>query len=287
MKSINALALPSLIILSAAMSFAASPTKPVVKYFQVPGANATKLYGVSNNNIGVGFYLDKNNVQHGYEVVNGKITTIDNPGGTTYLWGVNSSGTVVGFYIDSQSNYFAFTWNNGVFTPIQPPQGSQTLAYGINDNGVVTGEYLDSNTGLDEAFTYDGSTYTTILSPVNNEPALGFDTNVNGLTTMIYLAADGVTQEAAIYNASTFTTVNVPGAVVSYIHAIDAAGDVVYSWTDSAGVFHGAARIGKTFTKFDLNGCAGTYADGINDNHLIVGTCDLANGSSKGFYITY
>jgi probable HAF family extracellular repeat protein len=286
MKSITLIALSPLCLLTT-LALAAPQPAPAIKFVQVPGATATKLYGVSNNNVGVGFYLDSSNAQHGYEVANGKFTTIDNPGGTTYLWGVNSSGTVVGYYVDSQSNYNAFSWSNGVFTPIVPPGGSQSLAYGINDNGVITGEYLDPSTGLDEGFIFDGATYTTVLSPISGEPLLAFDTNVNGMTTVFYQAANGIDLVAAIYNGSTFTTANVPGATTSYIHEIDAAGDVVYSWADSSGVFHAAARMAGKYTKFNVPGCAGSYGDGINDHHVIVGTCDLGNGSSKGFYLTY
>ncbi len=275
------------VVMAVSLAYAGSAA-PTFHFFQYPGSMSTHFYGVSNNNVGVGGYLDSNGAQHGFMVTQaGKFTTIDNPNGITYLEGINSSGTIVGYYIDSSSNYFAFMYVNGVFTNIGPPGGSQTLAFGINDNGVISGEYLDPTTGMDEGFTFDGTNYQTVLGPVSGAPALVYGTNVHGISTVQWGDSSGNT-ESSLYNGTGYKTVNVPGAVSSYIHGIDAAGDAVYSWTDSQGVFHGAALVGGKMTVFDAPGCTGgTYADSINDHHVIAGVCHVGTSVSKGFYITY
>jgi hypothetical protein len=63
----------------------------------------------------------------------------------------------------------------------------------------------------------------------------------------------------------------------------------VYSWTDPAGVFHGALRTGGKYYKFnDPKGTDGTYGDGINDNHLVVGVYHTSGGAvAEGFKATY
>lgn len=273
--------------MSVALATAETFSSPTFNFIQYPKANGTALFGVSNHNFGVGVYLDSSGNQHGFTVTSSRdFITLDNPNGTTYLEAVNSSGTIVGYYIDSSNNYFAFSYANGVFTNIGPPGGSQTLAYGINDDGVISGEYIDASTGLDEGWLLDGGNYETVLSPQSGEPALVFGTNVNGISTVQWEGTDGDV-ESSTYNGTTYTTENVPGAINSYIHGIDAARDAVYSWTDSSGNFHGALLTGGKFKTFNAPGCTGTYADGINDPHVIVGVCTKTGHPNIGFYVTY
>jgi len=96
--------------------------------------------------------------------------------------------------------------------------------------------------------------------------------------------------EGALYNGKKYATINVPGAVSSYPHGIDTAGDVVYSWTDSTGIFHGAIRTGGKIYKFnDPKGTGGTYGDSINDNHVVAGVYHTGSGGAiaGGFKATY
>jgi len=86
----------------------------------------------------------------------------------------------------------------------------------------------------------------------------------------------------------------VPGAVSSTANSIDSAGDVVYAWTDSTGLHHGALCIGcaspgRKYHKFDdPKGADGTYGDGINDHGLIVGVYFTNGGATaEGFKATY
>lgn len=70
-----------------------------------------------------------------------------------------------------------------------------------------------------------------------------------------------------------YTTINVPGAVQSIPNDLNQLGDVVFSWADSSGHFHGALLQGKDFYKFDEPKALGaTYGSGINDHRVIVGS---------------
>jgi len=159
---------------------------------------------------------------------------------------------------------------------------------GINDDNVISGEYFDPGAGQNEGWiwTLNGTGYTIVLSPKSGGPASAFDTNVHGITTVQW--EDVISWDASLYNDNTFnyTAANVPGAANSYIHAIDDSGDTVYSWQDSSG-FHGAVQIEGTFTTFNGPGCSGTYADGINNNHIIVGQCAQSDTVGEGFYVRY
>jgi hypothetical protein len=288
-KSIS-LSVALLLLLSA--GFVAAENIPAYAFhlFSYPGASLTGAFGISNNNVVVGVYIDSQGHQHGFEVTEaGMFTTIDNPNGTTTLTGINSKGTIVGYYVDSSNNVFAFYYTSydGAFHNIPGPTGAPpTFAWGINDDNVISGEYFDPSTGQDEGFILKGTSYTTVLSPSGGGPALAYDTNVNEITTVQW---EDAFWDASLYNDSTmkYTTVNVPGAINSYIHSINDFGDTVYSWADSKG-FHGAVQIGGNFTTFDGPGCSdGTYADGINNNHIIVGAWDQSSTVGQGFYVNY
>ena len=98
-----------------------------------------------------------------------------------------------------------------------------------------------------------------------------------------------VADQIVLHENKKYTTIKVPGAVSSYPHGIDLAGDVVFSWTDSTGIFHGALRTGGKYYKFDdPKGTDGTYGDGINDHRLVVGVYHTnGGGTAEGFKATY
>jgi|HubBroStandDraft_5_1064220.scaffolds.fasta_scaffold03925_4 hypothetical protein len=288
-KSIS-LSVALLLLLSA--GFVAAENIPAYAFhlFSYPGASSTSAFGISNKNVVVGVYTDSQGQVHGYTLTGKKFSQLDCPDGTaTYPVSINSSGIIVGYYIDSSNNSFAFYYSNGVCTNIPGPTGAPpTAAYGINDDNVISGEYFDPGAGQNEGWiwTLNGTGYTIVLSPKSGGPASAFDTNVHGITTVQW--EDVISWDASLYNDNTFnyTAANVPGAANSYIHAIDDSGDTVYSWQDSSG-FHGAVQIEGTFTTFNGPGCSGTYADGINNNHIIVGQCAQSDTVGEGFYVRY
>jgi hypothetical protein len=283
------------LVLLLSAGFVAAENIPAYAFHLIryPGASLTGAFGISNNNVVVGVYIDSQGHQHGFTLseAEGFSAPIDCPNGTTSLVGINSSGIIVGYYVDSSNNSFAFYYSNGVCNNIPgPPGGSQVAAFGINDDNVISGQYLDPSTGQDAGWiwTLNGSSYTVLPSPQIGEPYSAFDTNVHGTTTVQW--QDHIFEDASLYNDNTmtYTTANVPGAVNSYIHAINDFGDTVYTWQDSSGSYQGAVQNGGTFTTFTGPGCSdGTFADGINNNHIIVGACDQSSTVGQGFYVKY
>ena len=109
-----------------------------------------------------GFYIDGNNVAHGYlRGPAGKITTFDPPGegpqGLGCLadcsMGLNDLGAITGYYLDGHNVYHGYLRSpEGKFTTFEVP-GADTTAgdfngtfpVSINDWGVITGYYIDKN----------------------------------------------------------------------------------------------------------------------------------------------
>jgi hypothetical protein len=112
-----------------------------------------------------GFYIDGNNVVHGYlRGPTGEIKPFDPPGeGPQGLGcyadcqlGLNDFGAVTGLYLDSNNIYRGFLRAaDGRFTTFAAPGADTTpgsfngtFPVSINDWGVITGYYIDKNTVL-------------------------------------------------------------------------------------------------------------------------------------------
>ena len=255
----------------------------------LPGALQTFPEGVNNIGVSVGQYQDQNMLYHGYILRGRKVTTLDDPNGTsTQAIGINPDGAimVVGIYVSSSGRSVGFLYQDSKYTDIPGPTGTiQCVAAGINDRGSIVGTYIDS-TKLTHGFLLKGKVYKTLDVP---GAAATYATGINkgGKIVLNWLDSSGMI-EASLYNGKTYKTINVPGALSSFVFGISAAGDRVYQWTDSAGVDHAALfHIGKYY-KFDYPKALSTYGGGINDTNLIVGGYQAVdNGPGHGFKATY
>lgn len=118
------------------------------------GTGNTQATSINNNNVVVGFYVDGNNNNHGFEVVNyddpskTKLITIDVPGSTsTQVLGINNYGQLSGVYTDARGTH-GFVDTNGHFQTIDAPGAKNnglttTTVNGINDKGQVVGFFVD------------------------------------------------------------------------------------------------------------------------------------------------
>jgi probable HAF family extracellular repeat protein len=178
-------------------------------FVQYPGSNTTYLLGVSNNEIGVGWYYGSDGIQYGFIVKNGKYLTVDDPNGiATALNGINSSGTAVGYYYKGDGNPQAFSYANGVFTDIGPAGATGSAAFGINDLGEIVGEFVDVD-GIPKGWIFNGTSYETVVVPSSIATSAS-DINMNGLVTVQWVTATGYLYNSAIYDGTTFTMIDVP-----------------------------------------------------------------------------
>lgn len=268
------------------------------RILQDPNATFTEIYNINNSNEMVGHWSNGVLVNHGLAVINGQPNNIDDPKGVeslggTFCSGVNSSGTIVGWYWNSTggTNGFIYEPSTKMFTDIIYPGATYTYAYTINDDGDIAGAYVDAN-GSGWGFLYVGGTFT-ILQPPNSTSGEAVGINNAGLVTVQGENSDG-TWSSYLYNPKgnggkgSYTLINFPNAVTSYAQDINNENSIVYIWEDSTGYFHGGVRTAAG-TFFTLNepdaGSGGTYADGINDHNVVVGTFDYMN-TNAGFLVT-
>jgi probable HAF family extracellular repeat protein len=258
------------------------------KTISVPKALQTIAWGINNRGDIVGEYTNQKGALHGFLLVNGKFTNIDDPSGTygTEPINVNSKGTIVGDYlIDSGGDVRGFRYKNGKFTDVGPQAcaGSiESSAFGINDNGDIVGFCTDSS-NVPHGFLWDAESkkYTLLDYPGANNFTLAWGINNAGVVTLQWVDSSG-NYEGALYYSKTgkySTPINVPGAVRTKMHSINNAGDIVIGWSyPPAGKNpHGAlcrncTSTSRKWSRFsDPKGPDDTVADGINDKHEIVG----------------
>ena len=95
-------------------------------------------------------------------------------------------------------------------------------------------------------------------------------------------------QSSVIETQLIFTTIDVPGAAVTGVYGINAAGEMVgYYGPDNGGGTdrHGFLYNSGTFTYLDYPGATSTFAFGINDSGLIAGSAEFQGGSTGGGFL--
>jgi hypothetical protein len=118
----------------------------IFEVYEIPGATGgAQATGINNSSSVCGFYIDSNQVNHGWLQVQGHFTVLDYPGSTgTQALGLNNKGLVVGSWTDTSGNNhgFVYTVSSGTFASVDDPDGiGTTIVNGINDNGLLVGFY--------------------------------------------------------------------------------------------------------------------------------------------------
>jgi len=278
-----------LALVAAAAANDAPPLTFKFSTIDVPGAIQTFPGGVNNSGVIAGLYFDASGLEHGYILNGKKLTTLDDPKGTsTGAHGINPNGAVavVGSYINVKGKQEGFRYKHGKFTDVPGPAGATiSAAFGINDTGEIVGYYVDS-TRVQHGFLLKGKTYTTLDVPgAASTFAVGI--NDTGSVVLQWVDSKGI-YESALYDGNTYTTIDVPGAANSSAQGINTAGDILYGWSDSSGLGHGALLQSGTYYNFDDPQGVQTYPAGINDRHVIVGSYQaIINAADDGFKATY
>jgi uncharacterized membrane protein len=280
-------------IVVAATAAVDPPLTFTFKAFNVPGATATNSGGINNTGVIVGQYTDSALVGHGFILKGKKLTTLDDPKGTSGSTGasnlaLNGAIAVVGTYVSATSGgSVGFLYKGGKYTDIPGPKGSLgSTANAINDNGDIVGAYFDS-AAVQHAYVLKGKKYTTIDPPGSSTPS---GNGINNSGNIVIVGGANPNFTAYLYTAKTkkFKTINVPGETGSFVTDLNTEGDVTYQAIDSAGNSHGALFHKGKYYKFDYKKSALTYAGAVNDHSTIVGGYAVtARGNINGLLATF
>jgi uncharacterized membrane protein len=261
---------------------ASDPTYTTIDY---PNSSLAVAFDINNSGNVVGFYRDPNLKFHGflYNRATRSFASIDytNPVCTTGTdaRGINERGDIVGTCTDNANNFYGYLLTADGFSPIFAAGHMSTIAQGISsDNAKIVGCIHDTNMtttmfGMSHdaiGFDFFGGMFGGLngtgfmhngVSPAGEIIAgLFTDTSVN--RARAYILRDGV--------AMPF---DYPLATLTQAWDVNAQGDVVGVYRDTAGRIHGFLRsAGGEFTSIDFPGATLTRAFGVNSNGDIVGT---------------
>jgi len=127
-----------------------------------PGSFQSLGSGINDSGDILGIWVDPNqNTFHGYLLVQGKFTQLDDPdAGQTNCTGIapygyencstapstiNNLGQAVGWFVDGAGAAHGFLLSNGTYTTIDVPGAVVTNAFGINNAGQIVGYYIDAS----------------------------------------------------------------------------------------------------------------------------------------------
>src|SRR5208337_2114369 len=289
-------------------------TKPQIITFDVPGAGTGK--GQGTNAIGVnalgsivGWYIDQNNVSHGFlRYSNGSFATFDPPGSTsTITYALNWEGAIAGYYYDANNVIHGFLrYPNGDFTIFDAPGAGVAANQGtfpqffscLTTTGAITGFYLDAN-GVFHGFLRAHNGEITTFDPPGAgigvaQGTLPFSINLGGAITGTYADTNTVLHGFLRAHNGEITTFDAPGAGTGVAQgtlgqANNPGGTIVGYYVDANNANHGFVRApdGEIRT-FDAPGAGaganqGTYPETNNLEGAIAGYYIDANNVLHGF----
>jgi hypothetical protein len=302
------------------MAVAAS-AGPIIT-FDAPGAGTGSGQGtgcfaftdcsVLLNNFGAvtGYYLDANNVFHGFvRSPEGKFTTFDAPGADTTAGdfngtlpnAINDAGAITGVYYDVNSVGHGFVRSpEGAFATFDAP-GANGLSnpIALNLEGAVVGYYFNQNDTFGAFLRRPDGTFVTWGGPDASSSG-AFSINIFGTVAGHYQDNNSVIHGFLRSPTGKLTTFEAPGAGAGSGQGtgspgtsvgLNAFGTTAGYYIDANYVVHGYLRSpAGEFTTFDAPGegpgGVGCYSDcsvGLNDWGSVTGSFLDANNVIHGF----
>jgi uncharacterized membrane protein len=221
----------------------------VLTEFSAPRAIQTYASGINDLGQISGFYVDQNNMTHGFVNFAGRsVTTFNLSESEGQIGGINNSGDLVGYTIGNtgvggfkydvwtglstalpielafgindfgsivgSNSIDALLYSRGVLTEFNVPGALETEAYGINDAGVIVGDYFNTDTNA-TGFVYQNGNYTFL-----NVPG-AFDTRAFGISNNGEIVGAYFTRTSGSVSEHTFVAnVEIPEPKTDWVIAL-------------------------------------------------------------------
>jgi uncharacterized membrane protein len=199
----------------------------------------------------------------------------------------NDRGDVVGEFVGDDGFFHGFFLSHGTVTTLDFPGASDTYAFGITNSRTVVGYWdlvdASGNVTASHGYMWRDGTFTEWNFPGSVDSAL-FGINARGDLVGGWDAGVTSPQHGFVCSKGRCFSfdVPVPGATLTQVNDINARGQMVGVYFDSAGAFHAFLATGANFTSFDFPGARSTSAWGINARGQIVGRY-IADGAIHGY----
>jgi len=254
----------------------------------VGGSAGTSAYGINNEGLVSGFYLDQSSNLHGFLWREGALSLIDYPGSVdTALGDSTNAGVVIGNYGDLSvpvQHAALYDARSGTWTLLPDISGyPANFGNGINNHGVATGAACTSVSCV--GWTWDGREYSMFQAP-GADPANG-GTYPNGINDRNVVAGQltdtsGVTH-GFLEDEDEFTILDVPGASNTFAFDINDREETVGYYVDASGSTHGFLEKHGRFAMVDYPSAQLTIIYGENSRGDLAGTYLDAANALHGF----
>jgi uncharacterized membrane protein len=264
-------------------AFGVNDAGTIVGFYEPNGAGGGQA--LSEDGLGVGFILQ-----------NGVYTDVNEPNAapnSTQIGGINNTGAIWGEYNDPSGVTHGFIESGGAFQTIDDPDASGfTEVTSVLPGGEVTGIYLATVGPYTFAYTFtdDQGTFTTLPDATGAGVGLteGLSASASGVIAGLYYDPS-FGEHGYVDNGGVFTTVDYPGhAGSTVLIGISPNGSTVGGayWAEPSITAGFIERNGVFTTVNDPDGPLGSQVNAINDNGLILGDYEDANGNFYGFTTT-
>lgn len=252
----------------------------------VPGALATRAFGINSAGQIVGTYVDAQRRTHGYLMTGDEVTHIRFPGAIqTAPWGVNSRGDVVGRYFKpGDSRIYGFLLRNGVYTDISVPGKLHTMPTKIGESGEVVGCYHGTNFLADMRGIVQRGDEITVFEALPSTMHNGITPGGNVIVGLSYESRTQV--HGYRIDRGVVSRIDVPGAAITTTWDISPTGKIVGHYAEAVGApMRGYSLDADGYTMIDYPGARWTQIFGINARGDMVGVYADANGAIHGFLL--
>lgn len=255
-----------------------------------PGSFGTRALGVNSQGDIVGINGEQGNVERGFVIRQGSLSTIHVEGSSfDHVSAINTSGLIAGTFSDTKQAK-PFIYDGQTYTTIEPPaatyneapHGGSSHAYGINDLGHVVGTYHDHR-GM-HGFLYEGGRHRYLDYPQAVE-TIPTGINARGQIVGFYRLYPKTRFQGFVYEGK-FTTLNYPGGVDAgtRLMGINDLGEIVgFCACEPHKAVKGFLYRDGTFIDLQFPNASEIFPNGINTHGMIVGFYNGSDGG-HGFY---
>jgi len=218
---------------------------------EVPGAAQTRLTGLNDEGVQVGFWSASSAAvgagdKVGFYLKGGRYVSVGSPARgqpsppANQLLGVNNRNVAVGFYADAAGHDHGYLYAIATkrFSPVTVPGASSVTATAINNYGSVAG-FCGGRGRVTEGFfqRHAGPVYLLRVPGATTTEALG----VNDKGEVVGAYQVGATTHGFTWTRQRgFSTVNDPaGPGATTINGVNNAGELVGFYVNAAGQTHG------------------------------------------------
>jgi len=275
---------PRLVAATTALVLSGSAHAATLIPVTVPGSTSTSVFGINNNNVITGSWIDASSVEHGFcGPLAGTYATFDYSGNTaigTEPRGINDGDQVVGFGpSDGTGNYIIgpeFEYSCGTQTMSTIEEGNTPLdgiAQGLDPKGLFVGDHWLSNGTTHTRLGYTGRNASWIQDfQVFGSPRVaGRGINKSGVIVGYYGDSSGAAH-GCILQGGTATRIDFPDVTEfdTYLEGINDKGEITGDWDDGINEPQGFTYDMKTgtFTSISVLGSPGEQLFGINNAGL-------------------